>query len=153
MRSTILAALRSAVATRAIDAVYTTARDEIERETREAAQSMLDRYQAGIEILAVSLLYDHPPDEIHDAFRGRSPHPLAELNQNLARRADRAAARTNYVEALGLVEYLVERNGLAAVACFTRDLGEGRTVAEALRVEFGLTPDELYRNWREWARV
>jgi hypothetical protein len=91
--------------------------------------------------------------EIHDAFRGRSPHPLAELNQNLARRADRAAARTNYVEALGLVEYLIERNGLAAVACFTRDLGEGRTVAEALRLEFGLTPDELYRNWREWARL
>src|SRR5712664_2753825 len=69
VRSTILAALRTAVATRAIDAVYTTAREEIERETREAAQSMLDRYQAGIEILAVSLLYDHPPDEIHDAFR------------------------------------------------------------------------------------
>ena len=69
VRSTILAALRSAVATRAIDEVYTTAREEIERETREAAQSMLDRYRAGIEILAVSLLYDHPPDEVHNAFR------------------------------------------------------------------------------------
>jgi HflK protein len=69
VRSTILAALRDAVATRAIDAVYTTARKEIERETRAAAQSMLDRYQAGIEVLSVSLLYDHPPDEVHDAFR------------------------------------------------------------------------------------
>ena len=69
VRSTILAALRSAVATRAIDAVYTTAREEIERETRAAAQAMLDRYQAGIEVLAVSLLYDHPPDEVHNAFR------------------------------------------------------------------------------------
>jgi HflK protein len=69
VRGTILAALRGAVATRAIDAVYTTAREEIERETRAAAQSMLDRYQAGIEVLSVSLLYDHPPDEVHDAFR------------------------------------------------------------------------------------
>jgi HflK protein len=69
VRSTILAALRSAVATRAIDEVYTTAREEIERETRAAAQSMLDRYQAGIEVLAISLLYDHPPDEVHNAFR------------------------------------------------------------------------------------
>jgi HflK protein len=69
VRSTILAALRGAVATRVIDAVYTTAREEIERETRAAAQSMLDRYQAGIEVLSVSLLYDHPPDEVHDAFR------------------------------------------------------------------------------------
>jgi len=69
VRSTIMAALRSAVATRPIDAVYTTARAEIERETREAAQSTLDRYQAGIEVLAVNLLYDHPPDEVHNAFR------------------------------------------------------------------------------------
>jgi HflK protein len=69
VRSTILAALRGAVATRTIDAVYTTAREEIERETRSGAQSMLDRYQAGIEVLSVSLLYDHPPDEVHDAFR------------------------------------------------------------------------------------
>jgi tetratricopeptide (TPR) repeat protein len=91
--------------------------------------------------------------EIHDAFRGRSPHTLTELNENLARRADRAAARTNYVEALGLVEYLVERNGLAAVACFARDLGERRTVPEALRLEFGLTPDELFRRWKEWVKL
>jgi HflK protein len=69
VRSTILAALRGAVATRPIDAVYTTAREEIERQTRAAAQSMLDRYWAGIEILSVNLLYDHPPDEVHDAFR------------------------------------------------------------------------------------
>jgi HflK protein len=69
VRSTILAALRGAVATRAIDAVYTTARAEIEGETRAAAQSMLDRYRAGIEVLSVNLLYDHPPDEVHDAFR------------------------------------------------------------------------------------
>ena len=91
--------------------------------------------------------------EIHDAFRGRSPHTLAELNGNLARRTDRAAARTNYVEALGLVEYLVERHGSAAVACFSRDLGEGRSLAEAMRLEFGITPDDLFRRWKEWAKL
>jgi HflK protein len=69
VRSTIMAALRGVVATHAIDAVYTTARAEIERKTREAAQTMLDRYEAGIEILSVRLLYDHPPAEVHDAFR------------------------------------------------------------------------------------
>jgi HflK protein len=69
VRSTILAALRGVVATHAIDAVYTTAREEIESGTREATQAMLDRYQAGIEILAVRLLYDHPPEAVHDAFR------------------------------------------------------------------------------------
>jgi HflK protein len=69
VRSTVLTALRGAVATRAIDAVYTTARQEIERDARAAAQAMLDRYQAGIDLLSISLLYDHPPDEVHDAFR------------------------------------------------------------------------------------
>ena len=69
VRSTILAALRGVVATHAIDAVYTTARAEIERKAHEAAQAMLDRYRAGIEILSVRLLYDHSPAEVHDAFR------------------------------------------------------------------------------------
>jgi HflK protein len=69
VRSTIMTALRGVVATHAIDAVYTTARGEIERETRLAAQTLLDRYRAGIEILSVRLLYDHPPAEVHDAFR------------------------------------------------------------------------------------
>jgi HflK protein len=69
VRSTILSALRGVVANHAIDAVYTSAREEIERSTREAAQAMLDRYQAGIEVLTVRLLYDHPPEAVHDAFR------------------------------------------------------------------------------------
>ena len=69
VRSTILAALRDVVAARAIDAVYTTAREQIERATVDTAQAMLDRYRAGIEILSVRLLYVHPPDAVHDAFR------------------------------------------------------------------------------------
>jgi HflK protein len=69
VRSTVLTALRGVVAAHPIDAVYTTARDEIERAAREAAQTMLDRYRAGIEILAVRLLYVHPPDAVHEAFR------------------------------------------------------------------------------------
>jgi HflK protein len=69
VRSTVLAALRGVVAAHPIDAVYTTARDEIERATRDAAQAILDRYRAGIEILAVRLLYVHPPDAVHEAFR------------------------------------------------------------------------------------
>ena len=70
VRSTVLAALRGVVAAHPIDAVYTTARDEIERAARDAAQTMLDRYRAGIEILAVRLLYVHPPDAVHDGVPG-----------------------------------------------------------------------------------
>jgi len=69
VRSTILSALRDVVAGHAIDAVYTSAREEIERSTREGAQAMLDRYQCGIELLTVRLIYVHPPEAVHDAFR------------------------------------------------------------------------------------
>jgi HflK protein len=69
VQSTIISALRGVVATNAIDAIYTSAREEIERSTRQAAQAMLDRYQAGIEILTLRLLYVHPPEAVHDAFR------------------------------------------------------------------------------------
>ena len=82
-----------------------------------------------------------------------TPYTLAEMEGNLARRADRAAARANYVQALAVVEYLFERSGEGAVACLVRDLGEGQTFSEALRGETGLTPDELFRKWKEWARL
>jgi hypothetical protein len=75
------------------------------------------------------------------------------MEGNLAGRADRAAARLNYVQALAIVEFLVERHGSGAIACLVRGLGEGRSFSEALRAETGLTPDELFRRWREWARL
>jgi tetratricopeptide (TPR) repeat protein len=90
--------------------------------------------------------------EIRDEFRGR-PYSLGELERNLAGHSDRAAARLNYVQALAIVEYLVERHGSGAVACLVRGLGEGRTFAVALKAETGLTPDELFRKWKEWARL
>jgi tetratricopeptide (TPR) repeat protein len=91
--------------------------------------------------------------EIRNDFRGRSPYSLSEMEGNLAGHSDRTAARTNYVEALALVEYITERHGSGAVACLVRGLGAGRTFAESLRAETGLTPDELFRKWKEWARL
>lgn len=91
--------------------------------------------------------------EIRGEFRGHTAHSLSEMEGNLARRGDRAAARTNYVQALTVVEYLFERSGEGAVVCLVRDLGDGKSFAEALRAETGLTPDELFRRWKEWARL
>ena len=92
-------------------------------------------------------------DEIHDLFRGRSPHTLAEMEGNLARHGDRAASRTNYMQALAVIEYLMERHGTGSVACIVRDLGASRSLTEALRLETGLTPEELFRRWKAWAKL
>lgn len=69
VRSTALAALRGVVATYGIDALYTTAHEPVEQQVAERVQAALDRYGSGIAVVSVRLLYVHPPDAVHDAFR------------------------------------------------------------------------------------
>ena len=69
VRATALAALRDVIAQRAIDAIYTTGREDIEHEVSRITQAKLDLYGAGVEVVTFRLLYVHPPDAVHDAFR------------------------------------------------------------------------------------
>jgi HflK protein len=69
VRSTTLAALRGVVATRGIDALYTTDHEAVERQVAATVQQHLDGYGSGIAVVSVRLLYVHPPDAVHDAFR------------------------------------------------------------------------------------
>jgi HflK protein len=69
VRGATLAALRGVVAASGIDALYTSARSEAENRVVQALQRTLDKAQSGIEVLSFRLLYVHPPDEVHDAFR------------------------------------------------------------------------------------
>jgi tetratricopeptide (TPR) repeat protein len=94
-----------------------------------------------------------PVSEMRAEFRRHAPYSVEEMEGNLARRSDRTVARSNYVQSLAIVEYLFERHGGGAVACLVRDLGDGRTFAEALKIETGLTPDELFRRWKVWAKL
>jgi hypothetical protein len=91
--------------------------------------------------------------EFREAFRGQKPHSLAEMEGNLAGQGDRAAARTNYIEALGLVEYLMQSRGLGSLACLVADLRGGASVPQALHKETGLSPDELVSGWKIWAGI
>ena len=56
-------------------------------------------------------------------------------------------------EALGLVEYLIQERGAGALACVVGSLGEGATLANALRRETGYTPVELLSGFRAWAHL
>jgi HflK protein len=69
VRGASLAALRGVVARSGIDAVYTADRSGVTREVGRAIQATLDHAQSGIEVLSFQLLYVHPPDPVHDAFR------------------------------------------------------------------------------------
>jgi tetratricopeptide (TPR) repeat protein len=91
------------------------------------------------------------PAELRAALAGRAPGTLSEMEGSLSRKPEPAAVRDAYVEALGLVEYLMLARGPGAVACLVRDLGEGKGFDTALREETGLTEGELLAGWKSWA--
>jgi Cd2+/Zn2+-exporting ATPase len=69
VRSLTLAAMRGVVARGGIDQLYTDQRGAVEDRVLATVQERLDAYGAGIEMLTVRLLYVHPPEEVHGAFR------------------------------------------------------------------------------------
>jgi HflK protein len=97
VRSLALAALRAVVATGDIDRLYTDERGDVEARVLKTVQQRLDGYDAGIEMVAVRLLYVHPPEEVHGAFRD-----VASAQEDKLRTINRA--RTFAVEKVNLAE-------------------------------------------------
>ena len=69
VRGASSSALRGVVARSSIDAIYTSDRSGVEQQVVRAIQGTLDKAKSGLEIVSFHLLYVHPPDEVHDAFR------------------------------------------------------------------------------------
>ena len=62
------AALRQVVGQRAIDEVLTVGRDEVEDQTQQLLQQILDDYNTGIQVLEVRLQGVRPPNQVRGAF-------------------------------------------------------------------------------------
>ena len=62
-------AMREVIAKSEIQPILTEGRAEIEIETQEIIQSILDEYQSGIQITQVQTQKADPPDQVIDAFR------------------------------------------------------------------------------------
>jgi HflK protein len=97
VRSLTLAALRGVVATGGIDQLYTDQRGAVEDRVMAAVQQRLDAYGAGIEMVTMRLLYVHPPEEVHGAFRD-----VASAQEDKLRTINRA--RTFAVEKVNQAE-------------------------------------------------
>ena len=97
VRSLTLAALRGVVARSGIDQLYTDQRGAVEDQVLTAVQERLDAYRAGIGMVTVRLLYVHPPEEVHGAFRD-----VASAQEDKLRTINRA--RTFAVEKVNLAE-------------------------------------------------
>jgi HflK protein len=97
VRSLTLAAMRGVVAQGGIDQLYTDQRGAVEDRVLATVQERLDAYGAGAEMLTVRLLYVHPPEEVHGAFRD-----VASAQEDKLRTINRA--RTFAVETVNQAE-------------------------------------------------
>lgn len=68
LRDAAQAAMREVVGRTTIDGVLSEKRGEVESETQEVLQGILDRYETGLDILAVQLQEVQPPGPVRDAF-------------------------------------------------------------------------------------
>ncbi len=63
------AAMREVIGNSLIDSVLTDGKLKIQSDATELLQSILDRYEVGVRVLAVQLQDVHPPKEVIDAFK------------------------------------------------------------------------------------
>jgi modulator of FtsH protease HflK len=69
VKSASEAALREVIGRRLIDEALTVGKLEIQEETRALLQSILNSYEAGLQIVAVQLQEVQPPKQVIDAFK------------------------------------------------------------------------------------
>ncbi|RME06925.1 MAG: FtsH protease activity modulator HflK [Deltaproteobacteria bacterium] len=62
-------AMREIVGKKTIDEVLTTGRAEVQQETMELLQAMMDEYQTGLAVARVQLQDVHPPEPVANAFK------------------------------------------------------------------------------------
>ena len=68
LKSATESALREVVGQRDIDDVLTEEKEEVQAETKELLQGLLDSYQTGIRLREVKLQNVQPPEQVKDAF-------------------------------------------------------------------------------------
>ena len=69
VKATAETAMREVIAKSKLQSILTEGRSQIEIETQEIAQSLLDEYESGIQITQVQTQKADPPDQVIDAFR------------------------------------------------------------------------------------
>jgi membrane protease subunit HflK len=68
VRQSAETAMREVVGRRTIDQVLYEEKEQVAKDVRTIAQSILDRYQAGITLVDVTVQQAQPPDQVQDAF-------------------------------------------------------------------------------------
>ena len=68
IRKVSWSAMRSAIANSLVDDVLTVGKEQIQNQCKDLVQSILDRYQCGVKIVAVQLQDVNPPEQVKSSF-------------------------------------------------------------------------------------
>ncbi|MCG8533329.1 MAG: FtsH protease activity modulator HflK [Desulfovibrionales bacterium] len=90
VKSAAEAAMREIIGHNKIDNALTEGKLQIQNDTRMLLQDILDRYEAGIQIVAVQIQDVHPPQEVVDAFKD-----VASAREDRSRIINEAEAYSN----------------------------------------------------------
>ncbi len=115
------AAMREAIGKSKIDAALTEGKVEIQTETQQLLQSILDRYDAGISVLAVQMQDVHVPKEVMTAFRD-----VASAREDKVRSTNLADAYRNQLipEAQGMAARIINEAEAYKETAIRRAQGE-----------------------------
>ncbi len=130
-------AMRQVVGDNNMDFVLLEGRAEISQQIREIQQSIMDRYQTGVEITAVNLEEVRPPQEVKDAFDDAiKAREDKEKSQNEAQ----AYANSVVPEARGLAARYIEEAEAYKSAVTSRAEGESQRFS-LLLTEYQQAPE------------
>jgi membrane protease subunit HflK len=137
LRDTGQAAIREVIGRTTIDGVLSEQRGEVERETEQLLQEILDRYESGLLVKGVQLLDAQPPPEVRDAF-----DDVIAAAQDRSRKINEAEGYANEV----LPQARAESAELRQAAGAYRDAKIAESTGEAARftallVEYQKAPE------------
>ena len=138
------AALREAVGQKPIQSVFTEGRAQIEQQTVEHLQRLLDEYKAGIEVRQVQMLEVDPPSQVVDAF-----NEVQRARADKERLRNEADAYRNDVvpRARGEAEKIIQEARAyreEVVARATGDANRFKSVYEAYKINKDVTTQRIY---------
>ena len=137
VRNAAEAAMREVIGNSLIDSAITDGKLKIQSDATVLLQQVLDRYEAGIQVLAVQMQDVHPPQEVSDAFKD-----VASAREDKSRIINEAEAYRNALlpQARGEAAAILNRAEAYRVARLQQAEGESRRF-DALRQEYEKAPD------------
>ncbi|MHC1790148.1 FtsH protease activity modulator HflK [Solidesulfovibrio sp.] len=136
LKSAAEAAMREVIGDAKIDTVLTAGKVKVQDDTRILLQEMLNRYDSGLDVVAVQLQDVHPPKEVVDAFKD-----VASAKEDKIRFVNEADAYANDIlpKARGRSAAIINEAGAYREQVIRRAKG-GADRFTALRTEYDKAP-------------